>query len=94
MGQVKNPAPMGSFDAGVVNALAGETSDFNYASARSCPKAAPLPVIHAPNERDGFGSELLPFAAVPISTAGVLSPSVGRAIVRLPVIRMNHNVRA
>jgi hypothetical protein len=40
------------------------------------------------------GSELLPRVTHPISAAGVLSPSVGRAVVRLPVVRMHHHVGA
>ena len=39
------------------------------------------------------GSERLPPVALPISAAGVLSPSVVSAVVPLPVVRMNLHVR-
>ena len=38
-------------------------------------------------------SERLPLIALPIAAAGVLSPGEVCAVVRLPVVRMNHHVR-
>jgi hypothetical protein len=96
------PAKSALIDGEAVAFLPGGHSDFaalrtkseSAASARGGPKAAPL-AYHpgVPNEHRGFGSELLPFAAVPISTAGVLPPGVVGAVIPPPVIRMNHNVR-
>jgi hypothetical protein len=49
--------------------------------------------IRPPRVRSFAGSELLPLFALPIPTAGVLSPDVICAAVPLPVVRMNHHVR-
>jgi hypothetical protein len=66
------------------------------ASARGGFRAAPLNIIRASRMSVAVLAqylELLPFAPVPISTAGVLPPGVVCAAIPLPVIRMNHNVR-
>src|ERR1700722_7138389 len=39
-------------------------------------------------------SERLPLLALPISAARMLSPGIVCAVVRLPIVRMNHNVGA